>query len=148
MSNLTYVQPFSELQPNSCSAVRHAPLGFLAFLSIYARAGAKARDTVQEMLREPFVVWTRWASAAGRGQETRYHAFVEAGGERLAEVLVGRGLARTKGIFPNLPAGEKAKAYVERLEALEREARQKRLGIWGSPAEKRAETQTKSLQPI
>jgi endonuclease YncB( thermonuclease family) len=101
---------------------------FAVTLDETMRAGAKARDTVQETLREPFVVWTRWASAAGRGRETRYYAFVETGGKSLAEVLVGQGLARTKGVFANLPTGEKAKAYVERLEALEREARQKRLG--------------------
>jgi len=107
------------------------------------KAGAKASDTVQDMLREPFVVGTRWASAAGRGKETRYYAVVEVAGERLAEVLVSQGLARTKGVSPNLPTGEKAKAYVERLERLEREARQKRLGIWASTAEKITETQTR-----
>lgn len=104
------------------------------------KAGAKARDTVQEILREPFVVWTRWATAAGRGRETRYYALVEVGGKSLAEVLVSQGLARTKGVSPNLPTGEKAKAYVERLERLEREARQKRLGIWSSSTEKKTQT--------
>lgn len=107
------------------------------------KAGAKARGTVQEILREPFVVWTRWATAAGRGRGPRYYALVEVGGKGLAEVLVSQGLARTKGVFPNLPTGEKAKAYVERLERLEREARQKRLGVWASSAEKRTETQTR-----
>lgn len=107
------------------------------------KAGAKARDTVQELLRKPFVVETRWASAAGRSRETRYYALVEVGGKGLAEVLVSQGFARTKGVFANLPRGEKAKAYAERLEQLEREAREKRLGIWGSAAEKVSETQTR-----
>lgn len=107
------------------------------------KAGAKARDTVQELLRKPFVVETRWASAAGRSRETRYYALVEVGGKGLAEVLVSQGFARTKGVFTNLPRGEKAKAYAERLEQLEREAREKRLGIWGSAAEKVSETQTR-----
>jgi len=107
------------------------------------KAGAKARDAVQKMLREPFGVLTRWASAAGRGRETRYYAFVEVGGKSLAEVLVSQGLARIKGVFANLPTGEKAKAYVERLEGLEREARQKRLGLWASSAEMITETQTR-----
>ncbi len=107
------------------------------------KAGAKARDTVQEILREPFVVRTRWASAAGRGKETRYYALVEVGGRSLAEVLVSQRLARIKGVTLNLPTGKKAKAYVERLEALEREARQKRLGIWASSAGKKTETQVK-----
>ena len=107
------------------------------------KAGARARDKAREILREPFVVRTRWATAAGRAKETRYYALVEVGGKSLAEVLVSQGLARTKGVSPNLPTGEKAKAYVERLEALEREARQKRLGIWAGSAEKMTEPHTR-----
>jgi endonuclease YncB( thermonuclease family) len=107
------------------------------------KAGARARDKAREILREPFVVRTRWATAAGRAKETRYYALVEVGGKSLAEVLVSQGLARTKGVSPNLPTGEKAKAYVERLEVLEREARQKRLGIWASSAEKISGPQTR-----
>lgn len=104
------------------------------------KAGTKARDRVQELLGEPFVVRTRWASAAGRGRETRYYAVVEVGGKSLAEVLVSEGLVRTKGVAPKLPTGEKAAAYMERLAALEREARQKRLGAWASTPEQKSET--------
>ncbi len=107
------------------------------------KAGRKAKEIVQAMLQEPFVVWTRWASAAGRGRETRYYAVVEMGGKNLTEVLVSQGLARTKGVIVKLPTGEKAKAYVERLEALEGEARQRRLGIWASSPEQRALTLAK-----
>jgi endonuclease YncB( thermonuclease family) len=107
------------------------------------KAGVKATEAVQALLQEPFVVRTRWASAAGRGRETRYYAFVEVGSKSLMEVLVSQGLARTKGVIVNLPTGEKAKVYAERLEALEREARQKRLGVWASSPEQRAETPTK-----
>ena len=107
------------------------------------KAGAKARDTVQAMLREPFVVQTRWASAAGRGRETRYYAFVEVGRKSLAEVMLSQGLARTKGVFVNLPTGEKASAYVVRLETLEREARQNGLGVWANSPKQRAQTPTK-----
>jgi len=107
------------------------------------KAGRKAKEIVQAMLQEPFVVWTRWASAAGRGRETRYYAVVEMGGKNLTEVLVSQGLARTTGVIVKLPTGEKAKAYVERLEALEGEARQRRLGIWASSPEQRALTLAK-----
>ena len=107
------------------------------------KAGAKARGAVQKILREPFGVVTRWASAGGRSRETRYYGFVEVGGKSLAEVLASQGLARIKGVFANLPTGEKAKEYVKRLEGLEREARQKRLGLWASSAEKTTETQTR-----
>jgi micrococcal nuclease len=101
------------------------------------KAGAKARQRVRELLREPFIVRTRWANAAGRGGQTRYYGIVEVGGKRLAEILVGEGLAQTKGVAPNLPSGEKAAAYKRKLEALEHAARQKRLGAWATaPADK------------
>src|SRR3990172_8822738 len=56
------------------------------------KAGRKARDTVRELLREPFVIRTRRASAAGRSTEPRYYAFVEVSGKSLAELLVSQGL--------------------------------------------------------
>jgi len=107
------------------------------------KAGAKARDTVRKILREPFVVRTRWASAAGRTKEPRYYGLVEVGGKDLAELLISQGLARTKGVAPNLPSGEKAKAHAERLGTMENEAKEKRLGIWASSTEKKTETETK-----
>src|SRR5450759_1605307 len=36
------------------------------------KAGAMAKDMVRELLREPFVVYTRWATAAGRSKKPRY----------------------------------------------------------------------------
>ena len=96
------------------------------------RAGEKAKERVQEILRERFSVHTREATAGGGGKEPRYYALVEVGGKHLAGILVAEGLARTKGIYPNLPTGEKGRAYREQLEALEDEAHHKRLGVWAS----------------
>lgn len=107
------------------------------------RAGAKAKDTVRELLREPFVVRTRWAMAAGRSKEPRYYGFVEVGGKGLAELLVSQGLARTKGVTANLPSGERSKVYLERLHALESEAQQKRRGIWATSTESKKDAATK-----
>jgi len=107
------------------------------------KAGRKARDMVRELLREPFVIRTRRASAAGRSIEPRYYAFIEVGGKSLAEVLVSQGLARPKGVTVNLPTGENWKAYLGKLRGLESEARQKRLGIWGGATEKKPETKTR-----
>jgi endonuclease YncB( thermonuclease family) len=107
------------------------------------KAGAKARDRMRELLREPFLVRTRWASAAGRGRETRYYAIVEVGGKSLAEVLVSEGLAQTKGVAPNLPSGEKASVYMKRLEELEAQARQKRAGAWATTPETKKATDGK-----
>ena len=100
------------------------------------RVGARAKERVQELLREPFIVRTRWASAAGRGRETRYYGFVEVGGKSLAEVLVSEGLAQPKGVAPNLPDGEKASAYMKKLDDLEQAARQKRVGAWATTQQK------------
>jgi len=95
------------------------------------QAGVQARDAVDELLRTtPFVVWTRKASAAGRSKEPRYYGLVEVGGKGLAEILVSRGLARTKGVRANLPSGEQSKVYEEKLQGLENEAKEKRVGVW------------------
>jgi hypothetical protein len=96
------------------------------------KSGAKAKERLEELLRRPFIVRTRWAIAAGRGRETCYYGLVEVGGKSLAEILVSEGLARARGVAPNLPSGEKAKAYMQRLESFEREARQKHLGAWAN----------------
>ncbi|MBI4378776.1 MAG: thermonuclease family protein [Nitrospinae bacterium] len=94
------------------------------------KAGVKAKQTVRDILREPFVMWTRWATAQGRSRVPRYYGFVEIGGKGLAELLISKGLARTKGVKSKLPTGEKSKVYLERLYALEHKAQQRGIGIW------------------
>lgn len=115
--------------------VRQQSEHFGITLDATLKAGARARERTRELLREPFVVRTRWANAATRSRQTRYYGLVEVGGKSLAELLVGEGLARTKGVAPNLPSGEKAGVYMKKLESLEREARQNRLGAWASGLE-------------
>ncbi len=115
--------------------VRQQSEHFGITLDATLKAGARARERTRELLREPFVVRTRWASAAGRGRMTRYYGLVEVGGKSLTGVLGGEGLARTKGVAPNLPSGEKAGAYMKKLDILEGEVRQKRLGAWASGLE-------------
>ena len=107
------------------------------------KAGRMARDMVREFLKEPFVVHTRWATAGGRSKTTRYYVLIEADGKSLAEALVSQGLARTKGVAVKLPTGEKAKDYVEKLEALEREARQKRVGVWAGASQNETKPEAK-----
>jgi endonuclease YncB( thermonuclease family) len=94
------------------------------------KAGRKARDFVRETLNAPFVIWTRWATAGGQSKEPRYYCLVEVGGKGLAEILVSKGLARTKGVVALLPTGEKSRAYQAKLQALETEAKQKKVGAW------------------
>src|SRR5438270_12618446 len=101
------------------------------------KAGEKAKQRTKELLQKPFVIWTRWATAGGRGRESRYYVIVEIDGKSLYEILVTEGLARTKGVAPNLPNDEKGKAYMERLDDLESAAREKHLGAWASSTSKK-----------
>lgn len=112
------------------------------------KAGEKAKQRTKELLQKPFVIWTRWATAGGRGRESRYYVIVEVDGKSLGEILVSEGLARTKGTAPNLPSGEHAKAYMERLDDLEGVAREKHLGAWTkSPAQTPSPTPTANASP-
>ena len=104
------------------------------------REGLRAREVTRELLRQPFTVRTRWASAAGGGREPRYYSFVEIGTNSLAELLVAQGWARTMGVTASLP-GQKSKVVAERLRRLEAEAKAKCLGIWKNSPDKRRKTE-------
>jgi endonuclease YncB( thermonuclease family) len=121
-----------EINLKQAERTREQSIHFGITLDETMKAGAKAGERVQELLQKPFLVRTRWATAAGRGREARYYVIVEVNEKSLAEILVSEGLARTKGVAPNLPTGEKAKAYMQRLEGLEAEARQNRVGAWAT----------------
>ena len=114
---------------------REQSLHFGITLDETMKAGVKAKESVQAFLQKPFALRTLWASAAGRGRETRYYVLIEVNGKSLAEILVSGGLARVKGVGHVLPSGEKSSSYVDRLTALEQEARAKRAGAWSTAAE-------------
>ena len=101
------------------------------------KGGREAKNLVRQTLRDPFTVWTRWASAAGRSKEGRYYGFVLVSTNALDELLVSKGLARPKGVRPNLPTGQKAAAHVKALHALEAEAKGEKRGLWGSSREQK-----------
>jgi len=103
------------------------------------KAGEKAKQRAKELLQKPFLIWTRWATAGGRGRESRYYVIVETDGKNLGEILVTEGLARTKGVAPNLSSGEKAKDYMERLDSLESAAHEKHLGAWATSTREKSE---------
>jgi endonuclease YncB( thermonuclease family) len=118
---------------------REQSLHFGISLDETMKAGAKAKERVHALLQKPFVLRTVWATAPGRGRETRYYVLIEIDGKNLAEIRVGEGLARVKGVGHVLPSGEKSRAYVDRLTALEQEAREKRIGAWSTAvAEKKS----------
>jgi len=111
---------------------REQSLHFGITLDETMKAGVKAKERVKELLQKPFVLRTLWASAAGRGRETRYYVLIEVDGKSMAEILVSEGLARVKGVGHVLPSGEKSSAYVDRLTALEKEAKRERVGAWST----------------
>jgi endonuclease YncB( thermonuclease family) len=112
---------------------------FGATLDQTMKAGAAAGDLVRETLKEPFTIWTRWASAAGRSRQRRYYGLVKVSQKWLAEILVSRGLARTKGVTTNLPTGENWREHADRLDSLEAEAKRQRIGAWASPTTEKPE---------
>ena len=110
------------------------------------KAGEKAKQRTKELLQKPFLIWTRWATAGGRGRESRYYVIVEVDGKSLGEILVSEGLARTKGVAPNLPNEEKGKAYMKRLDDLENAAHEKRLGAWKTSTSQKPEVSPTAQQ--
>jgi endonuclease YncB( thermonuclease family) len=106
-------------------------------------AGREAKEAVQRLLQKPFDIVTRRASAAGRSAKVHYYVMVDVNGKSLAELLVGQGWARTRGVRANLPSGENWKVFNERLQALESKARQDRIGIWAGSVTNTAEGRTK-----
>jgi endonuclease YncB( thermonuclease family) len=123
--------------------VRDQSLHFGITLDEAMNIGVKAKERVQELLKKPFVVQTRWANAAGRGRDERFYVIIEIDGKNLGETLISEGLARAKGVGTQLPTGEKSKEYWDKLDALEAAARAKKVGAWatskGTPAPKPAE---------
>ena len=120
---------------------REQSLHFGITLDETMKAGVKAKERVKELLQKAFVLRTLWASAAGRGRETRYYVLIEVDGKSLAEILVSEGLARVKGVGHVLPSGEKSRSYVDRLTALGEEAKQKRVGAWSTSAAEKKESE-------
>ena len=97
------------------------------------RAGARARDLVQVLLRErQFVIHTKKSFAQGRSKATRYYALVQVDGRYLHEILLSEGLARNRGTIVALPSGEKARVHAKRLQGLEDGARVGLKGLWST----------------
>ena len=141
-ARLYYVDA-SETNLRQGERTRDQSIHFGITLDETMKAGEKAKQRTKELLQKPFVIWTRWATAGGRGRGSRYYVIVEIDGKSLGEILVTEGLARTKGVEPNLPSGEHAKAYMERLDELESDAHEKHLGAWAT-----SKNETASPTPV
>jgi endonuclease YncB( thermonuclease family) len=112
--------------------VREQSAHFDSTLDATWRAGVEAARRARELMKEPFIVRTRWSGAAGRGNTPRYYVMVEVGGKCLAETLVREGLAYVRGVSIQLPTGEKGAAVRARLLEVEGEARSAGRGAWAA----------------
>jgi DNA uptake protein ComE-like DNA-binding protein len=93
--------------------------------------GRVAKEFTRQKLSEPFTVFTHMADAMGRSRLERLYAFVQTKDGDLGEQLVRNGLARVYG-FKTVPPGLKnSRMELEKLQQLEDEARQEKIGGWG-----------------
>lgn len=92
--------------------------------------GLKAKELVHGILsRGSFTVQTKWDDPF---KDRRYHAFITpAQGPLLEETLVREGLVRIHTKPAALPDGTPTKAQLEKLHALENEAKRAKRGAWG-----------------
>jgi competence ComEA-like helix-hairpin-helix protein len=94
--------------------------------------GEAAKEFTQEKLAEPFTVVTRMANAMGRSNTERFYAFVQTKEGDLGEQLVANGLARIYGRRVTPPGASSSAAERQKLEELEAEAKQHKLGGWAT----------------
>ncbi len=97
------------------------------------QAGLEARARTQELLAEPFTVYTTFADAMGRSGFSRYYGYVQlADGRWLHEILVAEGWARVFGVGRMTPIGVIGDVHREQLRDLELIAAVKRAGLWAN----------------
>lgn len=94
--------------------------------------GNFAKRFTREKLNRPFTVRTCMQDAMGRSKMNRYYAFVETQEGDLAELLVTNGLARLHGSTATPLGLSSPERMWEKLQRLERAARQEKVGAWGA----------------
>jgi competence protein ComEA len=93
--------------------------------------GLDAKKFVDARLSEPFSVVTRFAGGLGRSKVQRIYGFVRTKDQDLGEQLIANGLARIHGTTAAPPGAASSASEREKLEELEREAKQRKVGGWG-----------------
>src|SRR5262249_45369720 len=94
--------------------------------------GEAAKEFTRRKLSEPFTVFTRMSDAMGRSKIERFYAFVRTKDGDLGEQLVRNGLARNYGYKAVPPGLKNSRLEVQKLQRLEDEARQDKIGGWGA----------------
>ena len=93
--------------------------------------GEAAKAFTREKLAEPFTVFTRMSDAMGRSKIERFYAFVQTKEGDLGEQLVRNGLARVRGAKVIPPGFSSSQPELQKLQQLEDEAQQEKIGGWG-----------------
>jgi DNA uptake protein ComE-like DNA-binding protein len=93
--------------------------------------GRAAKEFTREKLSDPFTVFTRMSDAMGQSRIERFYAFVQTKDGDLGEQLVRNGLARNYGFKAAPPGLKNSRVELEKLQQLEDEARQEKIGSWG-----------------
>lgn len=89
--------------------------------------GKMAKEFTRSVLKDGFSVRTRWQGVFGGERTARKYGIVSVPEGDLAELLVANGLARIHG----MGIGGKTWEEVERLKALESQAKAEKRGAWG-----------------
>ena len=96
--------------------------------------GRDAKKFVDAKLSEPFTVVTRLAEGLGRSKIQRVYALVRTKDGDLGEQLITNGLARIHGVHPAMPDGSSGADEIQKLDQLEQQAKQRKLGGWAITA--------------
>jgi DNA uptake protein ComE-like DNA-binding protein len=94
--------------------------------------GQAAKAFTQQKLSQPFTVFTHMSDAMGQSRLERFYAFVETRDGDLGEQLVRNGLARVYGFKATPPGLTSSRVELVKLQQLEDQARQERIGAWGA----------------
>jgi DNA uptake protein ComE-like DNA-binding protein len=94
--------------------------------------GRAAKEFTREKLSEPFTVFTHMSDAMGRSKIERVYAFIKTKDGDLGEQLVRNGLARIYGYKAVPPGLKNSRVELEKLQLLEDEAKQEKIGGWGA----------------
>lgn len=89
--------------------------------------GKQAKMFTRDVLKGGFSIRTRWQGVFSGQKGARKYGIVSVGDKDLAELLVANGLARIHG----MGIGGKTWEEVERLKALEAQAKAEKRGAWG-----------------
>ena len=94
--------------------------------------GRDAKKFVDAKLSEPFTIITRMAEGLGRSKIQRIYGLVRTKDGDLGEQLIINGLARIHGVHPAMPDGSSGEDEIQKLEQLEQDAKQRKLGGWAT----------------